>query len=323
MNDKKVSVVIPVYNSAKWMDELVGRIHMELDDLVSHEIILVNDGSPDRDVWPKIEEICKRDSRVEGIDLLYNSGQFTATMCGLEYATGDYIITMDDDLQHPPEELHKLIECIDEKEYDCVFGVYGAAKENFFRRAGSQLTNGIVGKLYNRPKGIRSNSFRIMTNNLAKTIAMYKTCKPQISPLIFMCTKNIGNVLVEHKPRVYGKSGYTLKKLISATFNSVVNISTFPLDIISAVGIFSSCLAFLIALVYLVRYFLGEILVPGFTAQILVTVFFGGLILLGLGIVGKYIGRIISEITGLPRYVVRKILNGEDKDEKNIDIRNG
>lgn len=314
MIDKKISVVIPVYNSAKWMDELVQRIHSSLDIYgANHEIILVNDGSPDTDVWPKIEEVCTKDKRVLGIDLLYNSGQFVATMCGLEHATGDYIITMDDDLQHPPEELPKLIDAMEEKNYDCIFGVYAEVKESLFRRLGSKFTNGLVTRLYKRPKGIKSNSLRIMTKKLADTISMYKTSKPQISPLIFMCTKNIGNVLVEHKPRAYGKSGYNLRKLLSATFNSVVNVSTLPLDIVSGIGITSSCLAFLIAVVYLVRYFLGEISVPGFTAQILVTVFFSGLILMGIGIVGKYIGRIISEITGLPRYVVRKMMNEEQE----------
>lgn len=313
MNDKKISVVIPVYNSARWLDELVERIARELENTFEYEVILVNDGSPNMDVWPKIEEICRRNKNIQGIDLLYNSGQFIATMCGLEHAEGDYIITMDDDLQHPPEELHKLIDSIESGGYDCVFGVYTVTKENIFRRIGSKFTNSIVSRLYKRPKGIKSNSFRIMTKALAKTISMYKTARPQISPLIFTCTRNIGNVIVEHSPRRYGKSGYSLKKLLSATFNSIVNVSTLPLDIMSGVGIVSSCIAFLIALVYLIRYFLGEISVPGFTAQILVTVFFSGLILMGLGIVGKYIGRIITEITGLPRYVVRTIVNGEDK----------
>ena len=310
--DKKISIVIPVYNSAEWMDELVQRIGCAMKEIVSeYEIILVNDGSPNADVWFKIEEICRYNSNVKGIDLLYNSGQFVATMCGLDHASGDYIVTMDDDLQHPPEELPKLIYAMQEGSYDCIFGVYKEVKENLFRRMGSKITNGIVTKLYKRPKGVKSNSFRIMTKKLAETISLYKTSKPQISPLIFMCTKNVGNVLVEHKPRAYGKSGYNLRKLLSATFNSVINVSTFPLDVVSGVGIFSSFVAFIIAVVYLVRYFLGDITVPGFTAQILVTVFFSGLILLGIGIVGKYVGRIIREITGLPRYIVREIKNEE------------
>ena len=292
---------------------MVVRIDKELNGRYQYEIILVNDGSSDPDVWPTIEEICSEYGTVKGIDLLYNSGQFTATMCGLEHAAGDYIITMDDDLQHPPEELHKLIECIQKNQYACVFGVYKKKEENFFRKLGSKITNYIVTKLYNRPKGIKSNSFRIMTKNLAHTIAMYKTARPQISPLIFMCTRNIGNVIVEHKPRIYGKSGYNLRKLVSAMFNSIINVSTFPLDVMSGVGICSSFVAFLIAIIYLIRYLLGEISVPGFTAQILVTVFFSGLILMGIGIVGKYIGRIITEITGLPRYVIRTVINGEEK----------
>lgn len=315
MVEKKISIVVPVYNSARWLEELVTRISAALQDCVQeYEVILVNDGSPQADVWPAIASLCKKDSRVQGIDLLYNSGQFIATMCGLEHASGDYVITMDDDLQHPPEELPKLIEAMEEGDFDCIFGVYEQVRENLFRRVGSKLTNGLVTKLYNRPKGIKSNSLRIMTKELAKTISMYKTSRPQISPLIFICTRNIGNVVVRHEPRKYGKSGYSLRKLLSATFNSIINVSTLPLDIVSGIGIASSCLAFVIGLVYLGMFFLGEIAVPGFTAQILVTVFFSGLILMGIGIVGKYIGRIITEITGLPRYVVREIVNGEKEE---------
>ncbi len=308
--EKKISIVIPVYNSAKWLGELTNRIHRALGNCVKeYEIILVNDGSTNADVWNRISEICEQDNQVKGIDLLYNSGQFIATMCGLEHTSGDYIITMDDDLQHPPEELPKLINEMQNSTYDCIFGVYEEVKENFFRRAGSRLTNKIVTILYKRPKSIKSNSFRIMTKKLAETISLYKTARPQISPLIFMCTKNIGNIVVEHKPRPYGKSGYSMRKLITATFNSIINISTLPLDFVSGIGLVSSGVAFLIAMTYLIRYFLGDIHVPGFTAQILVTVFFSGLVLMSIGIVGKYIGRIIIEITGLPRYVVREIKN--------------
>ena len=312
--EKKVSVVIPVYNSAQWLEELVTRIQSALNKCnAQYEIILVNDGSPQIDVWFKIAEICEKNKQVLGIDLLYNSGQFVATMCGLEHASGDYIITMDDDLQHPPEEIPKLINAIEENQFDCVFGVYKEVKESFIRRLGSKFTNKLVSKLYNRPKGIKSNSFRIMTQNLAKSLCLYKTARPQISPLIFMCTKNIGNVIVKHERRKYGKSGYNLRKLLTATFNSVINVSTLPLDIVSGIGIASSFLAFVIGVIYLIRFFLGEISVPGFTAQILVTVFCSGLILMGIGIVGKYVGRIITEITGLPRYVVREIVNGDEQ----------
>lgn len=310
------SIVIPVYNSGKWLNELVDRIDLVLGIYQQpYEIILINDCSPNIDVWPSIQNICEKKDHVVGINLLYNCGQFITTVCGLDIAKGKYVVTMDDDLQHPPEELPKLIETIKNGDYDCVFGVYDEVKQKGYRRLGSYITNKIISKLYKRPKNIRSNSLRIMTNDLAKTIVNYKSIKPQISPIIFICTKRLGNVTVEHHRRTYGTSGYNLRSLIKETWNSIINVSTLPLDIVSIIGLNSSIIAFIIGIYYAFQYFLGHIAVAGFTAQILIIVFFGGLILFSIGILGKYIERMIKEITGLPRYMI--------KDSKNLTKEKG
>ena len=167
------SIVIPVYNSGEWLLELVNRINFTMNDYtkLAYEIILVNDCSPKSNVWPAIEEICKEKDYVIGVNMQYNCGQFIATLCGLDIAKGRYVITMDDDLQHLPEELPKLINSIINSDYECVFGVFEHKEHgSLFRRLGSWLTNSLVTHLYKRPKGIKSNSLRIMTNKLAKRI---------------------------------------------------------------------------------------------------------------------------------------------------------
>lgn len=317
--ETRYSVVIPVYNSGEWLEELTERIISVMDRYTDkvYEIILVNDCSPNENVWPTMKKISEKNESVVSINTLYNNGQFIATVCGLDIAKGRYVITMDDDLQHLPEEIPKMIDAIELGQYDCVFGVYEEVKQRSYRKLGSKFTNHLVTKLYGRPKGIKSNSFRIMKNELAKTIVNYKSSKPQISPIIFLSTKNIGNVIVEHHEREYGKSGYGMKKLVTETLNSIINVSTLPLDIVSMIGLFSSLIAFIMGVYYLIKYFVGEISVAGFTAQILITIFFGGLILFSIGILGKYIQRIIQEITGLPKYIIKESINYKEKENIN------
>ena len=131
-----------------------------------------------------------------------------------------------------------------------------------------------------------------------------------------MSTKKVGNVLIKHNKREYGESGYTTRALITSTWNTIVNASTLPLDIVSRIGLISSIIAFFIGLYYLIMYLIGDIVVAGFTATILVIVFFCGLILFSIGILGKYIERIIRELTGFPRYTIGEILNNKEDEVK-------
>lgn len=312
------SIVIPVYNSGEWLPELTSRISsvMSEHEFTSYEVILVNDCSPNKDVWPVIKELSSKDSKIKGIDFQFNRGQFVATSCGLAHAKGKYVITMDDDLQHLPEELPTLINGIVSQDKDCVFGIYENTQQKEYRKLGSRFANYFMGKLYGRPKNIKNSSFRIMTNTLAMTVSSYKTRKPHISPIIFLCTKSVGNVTVTHNEREYGTSGYNLKSLIKETFSVVLNTSTLPLDIVSGLGFVSSITAALVGLVYLIKYLTGDINVAGFTTQILITIFFGGLILFSIGILGKYVERIIKEITGLPEYVIAESTNFIKEEEQ-------
>lgn len=312
------SVIIPVYNSSAWIEELAVQILETLSNIgQTFEIILVNDKSPARETWSILKKVADKYPCIKCINLQYNSGQFNALLCGMKHSKGKYVITMDDDFQHQPKEILKLIQRMQEEDCSCVIGEYIQKKHNFIRRAGSRLANRIAEKIYNKPKGVTSNSFRIVKRELADVLVNYRGKKPQLGPMIFSATKDISTVPVEHSERKYGKSGYHPLKLISETFSIIINASTFPLDMVSIGGFCVACISFVIGFVYLIRYLTNQIKVPGFTAQILVITFFSGVILLSIGMVGKYVGRIAQELIGFPSYMVEEVYERRKKEDGN------
>ncbi len=312
------SIVIPVYNSGKWIKELIMKIVEIMEKYIneSYEIVLVNDASPDSFTWDKLKDVCKSFDNITIINLQYNAGQLNALLCGFRHASGDYVITMDDDFQHDPEEIPKLINKIIETNCDCVIGQYVEKKHNFIRRVGSKLSNKLSEKIYNKPNSITSNSFRIINRKTIKALLSYKSCQPQLGPMIFSVTRSIETVIIEHKDRPYGNSGYKMSKLISETLNVVINASTFPLDVVSIGGFIVAGGSFLVGIIYFILYITVGTSVPGFTAQILVTTCLSGIIILSIGIVGKYIGRIVKEIIGFPAYLERDIITSLEMQDK-------
>jgi len=303
--DIDYSIVVPCYSSGDWLAELVSRIQAVMEGNGSFEIILVNDRSPDGKTWEAIMELAAKHESVMGIDLLYNVGQFKATLCGLDHARGNFIMTMDDDLQHPPEELTKLISAMHENPgVDCVMGVYSTKHHSAVRNMGSRLVKSIMNRLYDKPVGVTTTSFRIMPADFAKTLVLYQIAHPQLGPLILSITKNIANVEVEHHDRKHGASGYGFIHLVRETLHSVINASILPLRWFSLLGFFTAGAAFLIAIFYFFRWAMGGAGVAGFTSLILAISFFSGMLLAGIGVLGEYIGRLIQEVTGMPRYTV-------------------
>ena len=305
MNVVKYSIVVPCYASGRWLCELVQRTAEVMKRYSAFEIILVNDKSPDGETWSMIERLAREHPYVRGMDLLYNVGQFRATLCGMEYATGEYVITMDDDLQHPPEELPKLIEAMGlNSTMDCIMGRYKTKKHSWIRNVGSRLMHSMMNCLYNKPSEIVTTSFRIMPASVAKALCLYRIASPQLGPLIVSVAKNVMNVPVEHHERSRGTSGYSLFRCIQETYQSVVNASILPLRWFSVIGFLTAGGAFLIGAYYLLKWSLHGVAVAGFTSLILTISFFSGMLLAGIGVLGEYIGRIIREITGMPRYQV-------------------
>jgi len=314
MERPEYSVVIPVYNSGAWLPELVSRITRAMTGTGKpFEILLVNDASPDRSTWPVIQKVAQEEGHVRGFDMLYNVGQFRALLCGFEQARGEFIITMDDDLQHPPEELPKLVRAMQEHpDMDCVMGLYESKSHSLFRNIGSVLVQKVMNKLYEKPEHITTTSFRIMKREVAEIALLYRTANPQLGPLIVRITRRIMNVPVEHHPRSRGKSGYGLRVLMRETLRSVVNASLAPLRLVSGIGMFFAAAAFVWGAALIVLRLLGDISVAGYTSLIVAIAFFSGMILFSIGILGEYIGRIINEISGMPRYTIRSH-TGEEK----------
>lgn len=315
MKKIEFSIVIPIYNSGDWLDELVHQIEEVMDKICKpYEIVLVNDGSPKLDTWPIMMGLCDKYKYLKIVNLQYNSGQLNALLCAMKHAEGKYIITMDDDFQHSPKEIPKLIAKITETDCDCVIANYRHKEHSAFRKLGSKFANFLSENIYHKPKNITSNSFRIMKKDLAAALTSYQGKFPQIGPMIFSLTRNIEVVLIDHKERKYGKSGYSAMHLIRETLNIVLNGSTIPIDLVGFLGIFISVISFCLAVVYFILYLLDKIKVPGFTALILAITFFSGVITLSIGIVGKYIGKMVRESSGFPPYLVREIKCSEDKE---------
>lgn len=309
MSEVIYSIVVPCYGSGDWLEELVLRIKKTMENYQPFELILVNDRSPDQKTWNKINQLAQEHAFVTGIDLLYNVGQFKAILCGFEQAKGKFILTMDDDLQHPPEEIPKLIEAIDQNPLmDCIMGEYISKQHTPFRNAGSRFVKRIMNRLYNKPVDLVTTSFRIMPAAFAKSLLLYRIASPRLGPLIVSLSKKVMNIPVQHEPRRFGSSGYDLAYLIRETFQSIINASVAPLRIFTLIGFSTACFAFFIGLYYLIRWIFGGIGVAGFTSLILAISFFSGMMLAGIGILGEYIGRIIKELTGMPRYEIQNIV---------------
>ena len=300
------SVIVPVYNSASSLAELGTRVHNVFSHLNKpYELILVNDCSRDNS-WEVIRELKNNNCNIRAFNLAFNVGQFTATFCGMEQAKGDYIITMDDDLQNPPEEIPKLIEMINKNShYECVDGIPEDKKHNVFRNAGSWAIRVLYEKLWAKDRSIKMSSFRIFTGELKDRLLMFETRSPVTSGLILKLTDKVGNVTVKHEERKYGKSNYNLVKLIGATFDNIVNFSTFPLQIVARIGIITSMISFMIAVFYSIQYIRGVITQPGYFSIIVTISFFSGLILLSIGVLGEYIMRIIKEVNHIPKYIIK------------------
>jgi undecaprenyl-phosphate 4-deoxy-4-formamido-L-arabinose transferase len=319
---KKISVVIPVYNSEKTIEEVVNEIEIAVSKLNSKydlEIILVNDYSKDNSLQV-CKNICKYKSFVKLISFSKNFGQHNALMAGIKIASGDYIISMDDDLQTPPGEMGKLIEELEKNNYDVVFAKYKTENKSIFRIFGSFVNDKMVNILADKPKNITINSYFIMKKYIANEIIKYEHAYPYIIGLIFRVTQNVGNIIIEHKDRKFGKSNYTFKKLLQLWINGFTNFSVKPLRISSIFGLFLSIAGFIYLLTIIIRKIINPGIPAGWTSIMATIIFFGGIQLLSIGLLGEYIGRVFLSINKKPQYVIKEkysIDKVKSKDDNN------
>ncbi|HEX5961675.1 MAG TPA: glycosyltransferase [Rhodanobacteraceae bacterium] len=308
----ELSVVVPCYGAAKALPELLGRLGTALAALgVSHEVILVDDCAGDG-LDAAVEKELPRHPHVRYVELMYNTGQFRALMCGLAYARGRYVVTMDDDLQHPPEEIAKLYGYLrGHPRLDAVFAAYEKKQHPAGRNLGSVLLRAVNTWIFHKPPGLVMSSFRCLSRPLVDTLLANRTHYPVIGALILSSTRRIENVTVRHDARKYGKSNYSLIKLVRATLDNVLSFSSLPLQAISIIGVCVSLLSFVLGLAYVLVRLVGSNPVPGWTSLFLAVNFYAGLGLLSVGVAGEYLLRILGESRGQPRYVVRRKIESD------------
>ena len=301
------SIVIPVYNSTQSVIELCDRLVAVFEHLrETFEIILVDDTSPNEETWPALVSLSNRDSRIRSIQLMMNSGQHNATICGLRATRGQFILMMDDDLQHRPEEIPKLIAKMQEAPgFDAVMGLPKLKAHNSFRNKGSLWVNRVLGLALDKPKDITLTSFRLINRELCDAILTYRGHIITLGSLICMYTRNIANVEIEHAERKYDKSGYSLVKLVGLALSNIFNFSSLPLVAISWIGFFLSILAIIYAGYILYLKLTGQIGQAGFSTIAILVSLYSGIILFSVGILGQYILRILRTTTSHQQYVVR------------------
>ncbi|RFS14715.1 glycosyltransferase family 2 protein [Emticicia sp. C21] len=288
-----LSVVIPVYRGEKTIEKLVEKLQDELKKY-DFEIILVNDGSPDNS-----EKVClnlnEKYKNLQFISLRKNFGEFNAVICGLNYVGGKYAVIIDDDFQNPPSEIIKLLNTAQTGNYDVVYSYYADKKHHFFRNLGSWVVNRVTTWLIHKPSDLYLSSFKLINKEVISEIIKYKGPYPYIDALIFRNTNNVGKVQVEHNERMEGDSNYTIKKLVRLFIIIIFGYSTLPIRFIQGTGIFLIFLSLILTFLYLIK------LIPDW--QIPMFIFFGGIQLSALGIIGEYVGKLFLTQNETPQFV--------------------
>ncbi|MBR5420272.1 MAG: glycosyltransferase family 2 protein [Lachnospiraceae bacterium] len=310
-----ISICIPCYRSVKTLPVVVEGIKKVFENREEeYQIVLVNDGSPD-DTFGTILELCKNDSRITGVNLSKNYGQPSAKLAALRQAKGDVIVFMDDDGQHPADGIFKLVDKLKEG-YDVVYADFKHKQHNIFKRFTSFLHNRIAEGMGNKPKGVKRSSFTAWSRTVVDAILEYKSPFISIGSFLMSVTSKYGNVEIEHQKRISGSSGYTLKKLFRMWLNIFISFSMVPLRVATWLGfLFSGC-SFIGIIYLLIRKLTHRIRVSGYTSTMLTVLFVGGVLMVILGIMGEYLGRIYMTVSGMPQYNVREVVNGIDDKQK-------
>lgn len=310
---KKVSFVIPCYRSEKTLEGVVSEIKETMQKLqkYSFEIILVNDSSPDN-TWQTIQKVCLENDNVVGVNLSKNFGQHAALMAGMRETVGDYVVCLDDDGQTPANEVDKLLNALEEGN-DAVYAKYGNKKHSAFRNLGSRVNDLMARMMLGKPKELFVSSYFGVKRFVVEDMLRYQNSYPYVIGLVLRATKNIVNVDVTHREREEGRSGYTLKKLLGLWFNGFTAFSVTPLRIATVIGIFCAFVGFVYAVYVFVRRLIAPTYVLGFSSLMCVILFVGGMLMIMLGLVGEYIGRIYISLNNSPQYVVREKVSKKEE----------
>ncbi|WP_024867399.1 glycosyltransferase family 2 protein [Butyrivibrio sp. FCS014] len=313
MADKKISFVIPCYRSSKTIGGVINEIDETMKGMAGYDydITLINDGSPD-DTWDTLQKIAagRDDNRVLGINLAKNFGQHAALMAGLNAADGDYVICLDDDGQTPANEADKLIAAL-EAGADVAYARYSHKKHNLFRNFGTAMNEWMAGAMLGKPKELYVSSYFAARRFVVDEMIKYTSSYPYVIGLVLRTTRNIVNVDVTHRAREVGTSGYTFSKLMALWINGFTAFSVKPLRIATATGTLFAILGFIYGIYTIIKKFVLPDVPVGFSALMSAVIFIGGMLMLMLGMIGEYLGRLYISQNNNPQFVIRETTRDE------------
>jgi len=303
-----ISVVIPVYKCEKCLVELCKRLKQALGKLNKEfEIIFINDASPDN-AWQVITELGEKDKRVTGICLSRNFGQHYAIAAGLERVSGEWIVVMDCDLQDQPEEIINLHQKAMEG-YDIVLAQRINRKDIWFKKIISKIFYKVLGYLTKTKQDSKVANFGVFNKKVIQVILNMKDSIRYFPTMVRWVGFKTIQISVSHAPRENGSSSYTIRMMLKLGINTVLSFSEKPLVLVAIFGLIISAFSFIIGIVYIIKYFLGDIEVLGFATIIISISFLSGMIILVLGIIGLYIGKIFENVKNRPTYIISESIN--------------
>src|SRR5882672_2237542 len=320
-----LSIVVPVYNGAATIGELVNALRA-LEIAGGLEIVLVVDGSPDNSL-----AVCKRLAVEPGapivlLNLSRNYGEHNAVMAGLARARGSYVITMDDDLQNPPGEVKRLFEHARDGGFDAVYTYYEEKKHAAWRNLGSSFTNWCADQVIDKPKGLYLSSFRCISAFVReRVVSSYEGPYPYIDGLIFQVTQNVGRLQVGHLPRADGRSNYTLRRLVRLWLSMFLNFSVMPLRLATLFGLGFGALGAVAAVITILEAIISDKPPQGWASLMVAVLVLAGVQLVVVGLIGEYLGRMFLAVNRKPQYLVREVFHrgsaGLDVERPKVDTR--
>lgn len=314
---EKVSFVIPCYNSSLTLEKVVAEIRDTMEKLNKYtwEIILVNDCSPDN-TFQVIEKLCTRYTNICGVNLAKNFGQHGALMAGFHQVKGDILVCLDDDGQTPADEVGRLLDKIEAGE-DVVYASYAHKRHSLFRNFGSFVNEKMAQFLLGKPKELYVSSYFAARRFIVDEMLKYENAYPYVIGLVLRTTKKISNVPVNHRQREIGESGYTLSKLLGLWFNGFTAFSTRPLRIATITGALCAMAGFAYAVYTIIKKFINPAVPVGFSSLMSAIMFMGGMMMMMMGLIGEYIGRMYICMNNAPQFVVRDLIPaGRDEGEQ-------
>lgn len=301
-----ISVVIPVYNSEDNLEELMKQISAALRRK-KYQVVLVNDRSRDTS-WQVMTTLKKKYPSLVAVNLRKNSGQDNAIMAGLRHAEGDIVVIMDDDLQHAPSDIPLLVKTLEESGADVCYADFKQKKQALWKNLGSWFNGKIAEIAIGKPKGVYLSPFKAICGAVIEEVILYRGAFPYLDGLLFMVTDNFTEVPIEHHKRFSGSSNYNLVRSISVFLKLVTSFSIIPLRVASYAGFLVTLAGAGLGIYFLVEFLTTDNSIMGWTSLVLLLIIFSGIMLISLGLLGEYIGRMYLNINHKPQYIVKEVL---------------